>query len=763
MVTQHRLLGWLQYALFFIVLLSVVVVPLAIDTRLVNFYILPKTILLFCLVLVSLLVVAVKAIITKQLEFRRSPLDVPLIALALSGLISGIFSGMLRESFLGRSDFFGLSVLYIVFLVLFYFLIVQVLTSPRRWMLVFNVLVAVGAASSALFVLKAVFNIDALNLLTGYGSLSNTIEGFNGTFGVWLVAMFVLSAGQLIKKDHGLVSGVLYGAGAVLAFIALILLSFKVIWWIMLAAVILLLLLGIGFIREARLSVLSILFAVLILVIIFIFFDTPRSFQYVLPVETILSFKSSWVITSQTLVSGAKNLFLGSGLGTFVADFSQFRTREFNTDALAWTIRFNAPFSTLLSLLAEGGLLFAVTFVFVGVSFVGQALSGWLRIRLEGGLSPLVALVEKKRALIVHWETFLVIIAWITLLIGSAVIFYGAVLWWLWFLLLALSMTGLLFIQPRLASVKKIVIANTPEYNLSFSFVVIVLMAAVAVVGVWGARLYVAEVYYAQALTNTRYADAEEGMKKALALQDGSATYHTGLAQVYLLEAVAESRAANPDVSKISTLMASAVNEARRATDLNPKSVATWENLATMYENAATLIPEAREWVIKSLNEAIKLEPTNPVLVWRLANNYAQSGKFDEAAKHYADALYLKPDYIGALTQLANVYEQSQKTDKAVEAYQSALALNPTNVEIIFNYGRMLYNRNQSTDREEAERLWLEAVRLQPNYSNALYSLGLASETKGDKTLALQYYYRVKDLNPENQDVAAKITALLKK
>jgi Mn2+/Fe2+ NRAMP family transporter len=132
----------------------------------------------------------------------------------------------------GRNDYFSLSVVYLGFLALFYFLVLQVLTSPRRWMLVFNVLVSVGAATAGLFVLKAIFHVDIFNWLTGYNTLSNSIEGFNGTFGVWLVIIFVLSAGQLIKKNIGVASGVLYGLAAALTFVGLILLSFKLIWWV---------------------------------------------------------------------------------------------------------------------------------------------------------------------------------------------------------------------------------------------------------------------------------------------------------------------------------------------------------------------------------------------------------------------------------------------------------------------------------------------------------------------------------------------------
>jgi tetratricopeptide (TPR) repeat protein len=52
-------------------------------------------------------------------------------------------------------------------------------------------------------------------------------------------------------------------------------------------------------------------------------------------------------------------------------------------------------------------------------------------------------------------------------------------------------------------------------------------------------------------------------------------------------------------------------------------------------------------------------------------------------------------------------------------------------------------------------------LELQPNYSNALYSIGLLYETRGDKATALKYYYKVKDLNPNNQDILNKIKSLM--
>jgi tetratricopeptide (TPR) repeat protein len=216
------------------------------------------------------------------------------------------------------------------------------------------------------------------------------------------------------------------------------------------------------------------------------------------------------------------------------------------------------------------------------------------------------------------------------------------------------------------------------------------------------------------------------------------------------------------DLQTVSAYVAQAVNEARTATELSPRSVAIWENLAIMYENAAVIVPEAREWAIKSWQKAKELEPTNPVLAWRLANNYALSNNMDEAVKNYKEASTLKGDYLDSYVGLARVYEQQNKIDEAVDAYKSAMSNGGTNNPVLlFDFGRLLYNRNKDKDRNDSEVLWLAAVKLQPNYSNALYSLGLLYESRGDKTSALQYYYKVKDLNPDNKDIITKIRSMV--
>ena len=758
-MTNQRLHGVVDVASFVSLMLTAIVVPFFLDKNLSNLFIIPKQYAFIGLVLISFLLFGTKIVLSKKLSFRTSVVDLPIIGLLVVGLLSSIFSVSMYDSFFGRGEFFVMNFIFMVFLALFYFLIINFVNSPMRWRLMMDVIVGAGGVSALLFVLKLVFKFDVLGLLGA--PVWNSFDKLNSVFGLWLIVVFVLAAGQMMKRSLSIGRSLAYFFTVVLIFASLVLLSFNILWWMLLCGLVLLLLLGFSYVKDIRVGWLSVLFALLILTGVFIIFGTPKSLQSALPAEVALGIKPSWSITLDTMFSGVKPFILGTGLGTFNYDFSKFRPESFNYDSMAWSLRFGQPFSSVLSFAAEGGILTLLLFVFIFLFVLGHVFQIWLKNRIvsQGLMSS--RNFDREMMEDLRLDVFLVVVGWVTMTVGMAVMYFSPGLWWMWWLLLGMIVAGLSFFNSSMVSEKEWAIEDTPQYSLSFSFVLIIAMAAVVMLGIWGVRLYMAEASYTRALNAKDYKAAETELRQALSQRGSSDTYHAAMAQVYLLQAVELSRAAKPDMQAISQLMALAVNEAKSATDLAPKSVALWENLATMYENAAALVPEAREWTIKSLIQAKDLEPTNPVLWWRLGNNYSLAKNWEEASKSYEKAIELKSDYVNAYTGLANAYEQTNKIDKAIEKYQAIMSSAPGNVEVLFNFGRLLYNRNKGEDRVNAEKLWLEAVRVQPNYSNALYSLGLYYENKGDNAKAVEYYYKVKDLNPDNKDIAAKIRAIV--
>jgi len=758
-MNNQRLAKIIDVVSFVFVVLSILFIPIILDRSLVSLYIIPKQYVLGAVTLIILLLWSTKMVITRKLVYRKSILDWPLVWLLGLGLVTSIFSVSVYDSFWGRGEYFVLNFVFLLFSILYYFLLVNHIDTRARWQLVLNSLVLIGGVTVLLFIIRSAFNPAWLTALVG-ANIWNTIDYANSVFGLWIVAIFILSAGRLIKKDLSAGSSVFNFLVAIISLTGIALLGFGFLWWVTLIGLVFLLFLGVSFVNEARMWWLSALFATLVLTTIFIIFGPPKFLQSAVPTEISLGAKPSWDLSSSVALSGVKNFLVGTGLGTFNYDFSRFRSVNFNSDQIAWSLRFNQPINSFLSFLAEGGVLFTLTLAFLFLFVIGHVFFVWYKMRLDGMLRSLTMdLAWQKND--IRLDIFLVVIAWAILSIGFFVSFYGPVMWWLWWLLLAMSITGISFINPMIIKTKELEIEDAPQYSLSFSFLMIVVMAAVIMVAVWGVRLYSAEKSYAEAGRSTDVKAAENKLLEAISRRDNVDVYHALLAQVYLMEAGNLSKAAKPDMQAVSGLVAQAVNEAKRSTDISPNSVMIWENLATMYENAAMLVPEARDWAIKSLLKAKELEPTNPVLAWRLGNNYSLLSKWDDASKNYQEAINLKSDYVGAYVSLAAVYEQNKQLDKAVDLYKTILPRVSNQVELLYNFGRLLYNRNGANDRADAEKLWLRAIEIEPNHSNTLYSLGLLYEIRGNRAAALQYYYKVKDLNPGNKDIITKIQSLV--
>ena len=527
----------------------------------------------------------------------------------------------------------------------------------------------------------------------------------------------------------------------------------------LLAGLILLLLLGVSFLQDARLSWLSVIFGLLILTSICIAFGSPKSWQVAVPAEASLDARPSWFVTRDVLFSGVKNFLIGSGLGTFAADFSRYRTTDFNYHPTAWNMRFNQPSNSFFAFLSEGGVLMALGFVFILLFVLGHVLTTWFKARGSSFAIAASLNLSKKN---IRLDIFLTVVAWLVLWIGILMNFFNLTLWVLWFLLLGITISGMSLLGHTVVKDVYITLEDTPQYNLIFSFSMIVVMAGVIMVGILGGRFYLADRAYAQAMQETDYEKIATSLQKVLSLRNNYDTYHVSLSRAYLVRAGEVSKEPNPDIQVVGNLLQRSVSEARAATDISPQSVSVWENLATAYENTFYLAPEAGEWVVKTLNTATELEPTNPILFSRLASDYVSQKNLSKAIEYFQKSIDLKKDYLASYIGLASAYEANQEIDKAVDVYKTMVQGGAgNNSEILFNFGRLLYNRGTKKDKADAEKLWLEVVRLQPNYSNALYSLALLYENKNDKQKALEYYYKVKDLNPGNKDVVEKIKSLV--
>ncbi len=746
----------INFLSFSLLSLAVLVMPFVVDTRVFNAFNIPKQNFFLGMVLLLTLLFLVKFALTKTISLRLTFLDKILGVYVVLLLLSGAFSVQRLDSFWGRNEYFITNIIFLIGLLLYYYLFVNTVTTTKKWHLIYDAVVVSGALVQIPYLFKVIFKWSFLPFLTE--GMWNLVAESNAGFGIFVTIILVLSLGQLIKKKTSYNRNLFYIIATVLSLATLSTISFSLIWWLVVAAVGLLLLLGINFLQEARLVTLTGMFLILVAGIATLIFGSPKFLKAPLPQEAFLSPSASWQVAENTMFKNVKNFVFGSGPGTFSVDFSEFREAGFNNDALAWSARFSNPFNTIFAFVAENGLAFSALFIILTLVILGYVSVYWIKLRGGAWHQSFGEVVGYRTDL--RLELLVSSIAWVMLTTTLFLHFFKPVLWFLWWTLTALIITGLSFYRENIVREKKWEIENRPEHSLSFSFAVIIVVALIIVTSVFGARMYKGELVYAAALRESKVSEAIQQLNTAIRLRPSTDVYYAALAQAYLSEAVEKAKEKEPHREEVAASLGSAVNSARVATDLSPKMVGLWENLGTMYENAAVMVPEAYTWSLKAWTSAKVLEPTNPVIAWRLGRINLALGNNEEAAKNFQEAINLKADLLGAYLGLAIAEERLEKTSEALKTYETLLTLNPQNPEALFNYGRVLYNRNAKGDRKAAEQAWLLAIKLQPNYSNALYSLANYYETKGDKSMALKYYYEVRDLNPDNKDILKKIKSL---
>jgi len=214
---------------------------------------------------------------------------------------------------------------------------------------------------------------------------------------------------------------------------------------------------------------------------------------------------------------------------------------------------------------------------------------------------------------------------------------------------------------------------------------------------------YFAETKYLNALIDYQKGQKDSGVQKlesAASSNSASDLYFRQLAQAYLLrlqENVSNAKATVSDQDKeaAQSLMAYSINASKIATDLNPNNVTNWSVRGYVFQNLLGFIQDAGDWAIKSYDQALTLSPSDPYL-------FSQKGSV----------------FLTSALRLGQ--------DKAEEKNQLLL---------------------------QAKEQFEKAVNLNPNYSNALYSLGLTYDSLGQKDKAIEEFTKVQQLNPKATDI----------
>lgn len=745
------LLNWITNAsLYLTVLLS----PLFFLSVTVEKFELNKYFLFYFLTLLALLGFLGKAVLKKGFEIRRTPLDVPLLVLWFFYLVISLFSQDKYLSFFGDFGSLNLSFVSFSLMMVFYFLVVQQISSAKQILRLFYTLLLSGFLSALYFLISAssLFNWTRFGL-----PFFNLTSSSNVVFGFFVSLVFILSLGFLTIKKNTRGSDIFVFLVFLASAVTLVMLGFKSIWIITAIGLFLLAVFFVGHLENSRPIMNSLMLFLLVVTLLFIFLGEPKFLTKNLPLEVSLSPGLSWTIAYETLMSGPRNFIFGTGPSTFVYNFSQYRPDSMNWN-FAWNVRFNQSYSSAFDWLATHGILATLVFLGIVLLVFGFLITIWIRyvLRVKSQKKFFGEETDETHEYLLPPLFFwLISCGWLLTLISLFLINLGAVHWIVFWLLLGLVVSASVFITKVDLPISVVSLKTTPQYALITSFVFIVLFTALVVLGVYLGRFYTAEMVYNKGASQN-FEGRLRYFSNALTYNNYRPQFYLGLADAFLGRA-GEVAAQGGNAGAVSQFLASAVNAAKRATDIAPRNVATWEFLATMYANARAVAPEANAWVLTSLEKAIQLEDNNPLLYVSSGNAKLADKRYTEAKEDFEKALSLKPDLLIVYVRLAVLNEAQNNLNGAVAALEKGLSYGINNAEYLLNLGRYYLNRGAKNDNGLAELAFKKAIILNPNYSDALFALAYLYEKQGFKAQATELYKRVLELNPGNQNLIKKV------
>ncbi len=123
---------------------------------------------------------------------------------------------------------------------------------------------------------------------------------------------------------------------------------------------------------------------------------------------------------------------------------------------------------------------------------------------------------------------------------------------------------------------------------------------------------------------------------------------------------------------------------------------------------------------IDRLLGALKEDPDNADLHYRLAWVYSKEKNMAEAVKHFEATVAIAPELEGPYNNLGNIYFLTGKTEKAIENYKKAIEINPGKVDAHFNLGYIYYT---SGKLKEASDEFNKILEMDPKNYKAMIML----------------------------------------
>jgi len=348
----------------------------------------------------------------------------------------------------------------------------------------------------------------------------------------------------------------------------------------------------------------------------------------------------------QIVWKGAINVFkhypvFGSGVETFAYSYYNFRPIEHNLVS-EWDFLYNKAHNEYLNFLSTTGIFGLGTYILFIGSFI------------------IWNFFQFKRQTTLNFALFS---GWLSILVSN---FFGfsVVLVSLYFYLIP----AFIFVLFSSAPVPPPIRNLPPPLTIARKFLLVVLILTTGYLTLATISLWRADFYYSQGLKlgkQSEYALAYQELAKAINLSPFEPIFVNELSSITASLALVSSLQKNATAA--GELAEAAISFSDHALKESPRNLNFWKTRIKVFYTLSTFESEYLAKSIESLQDAMKLSPTDPKLLYNLGLLYGKSGEVPKALSTIQKALELKPDYEEARNALAIFYEDLDQKDKALE------------------------------------------------------------------------------------------------
>ena len=712
---RQNLSAIINKVIFAILVTVAVLTPLVFTSFTTEFFETPKLIVLTVAVLVLLVLWSFSWVLEGKVIITRTPLDLPLLLLLVTVLVSTFLSQTQYVSIFGNFPrIHGSAISWVLYILLFFVAVSNIKNLVQARIMIFALIGSAVIASIIALLSYAGFYLPlsfAKNMAFNPTGSSFSITALSLIL-FPVIYMHVLKPSKVLSLPVALLASLVFGLTVVLLgnTVSQVLLLLTVLICLMLADK-----------KDLKSNLPFLITPVIICSLILILSFIPLARKNPLQVkreafnkdfqELQLPPQDSWKVA----ISAFRDTpAFGSGPATFLFNFTQYKPASLNLTPL-WNFRFDTAYNEFFQILATLGALGFLAYLFFTLSLFKLALK---LIRRSDGFTVGLALsvLIFIALLIFHVSTP------VSMVIGILVIVS----------LIALHKSEGK-VEEFTLGVKASRIKDATGLNSQpldgmiggdvLPVIIFIPIFILALVGMWQTyRVASADVYHRLGLNaiSQRGLQAYDFLRQAETLNPVIDVYRTDMAQTNFLiaNAIAQAKAPNEaspggsltdqDKANIQQFLSQAINESRAAVAISPRSAQNWEILASIYRQITGVAENALQFSLDGYGRAVALDPYNPLLRLNIGGLYYSIRNYDMAIRFFDDAVNLKPDYANAYYNLSialrdkgNLKEAEAIGEKTVQLLQTDTS-NP-DYQVAADYLKDLKARIATGSAEQSE------------------------------------------------------------